>query len=90
MCCLRYEHEGEEEAPGPPQIGEVVKTPSGQGRIVDIELVSMLATVRLLDGGQEIAISFDELIPEKTARCTDCKGCAIEQLHADAEEAVTA
>ncbi len=89
MCCLRYEHEGEEEAQGPPQIGEVVKTPSGQGRIVDIELGSMMATVRLLDGGEEIQILFDELTPEKTTRCTDCKGCAVDQLHADADEAVT-
>jgi cell fate regulator YaaT (PSP1 superfamily) len=89
MCCLKYEHESDEEPIHAPQIGDIVRTDSGQGKILDIDLALMRAHVRLLDGGEEIFTPVAELKPEKTTRCTNCNGCSVEQLHADAREAVS-
>ena len=89
MCCLKYEHESEDETDIAPQIGDVVMTSQGQGKILDIDIASMEARIRLLDGDNEFVTPIDELQPQKTSRCTDCKGCSVEQLHADASEAVS-
>ena len=65
MCCLRYEYE-EEGVPRPPripQIGEIVRTPSGQGKVIDMNLKTQIALVELIVNGEELefpAARFDD------------------------------
>lgn len=88
MCCLRYEHETYVEAKQRlPQIGEVVMSPKGQGKVMDLNLLKQVALVQLLDGGAELEFPAAELRVEKTTRCEDCRGCSVGQLEQDAAEA---
>lgn len=90
MCCLRYEHDPEGEAkPRLPQIGEIVMSSSGQGKVLDLNLKTSIALVQLLDGKAELEFPAAELRIEKTEKCHDCRGCSVDQLQEDAEEAVT-
>ena len=50
MCCLRYEHETYEEAiKKTPSLGSVVKTPSGNGVVIETNPLAELIKVRLDD-----------------------------------------
>jgi cell fate regulator YaaT (PSP1 superfamily) len=89
MCCLRYEHEMYAETkPRLPQIGEVVMTGSGQGKVMDINIVTQIALVQLFEGGDELEFPAADLRVEKTTKCADCRGCSVDSLQSDAEEAV--
>lgn len=53
MCCLSYEHdEYKKLSKGLPHVGQKVKTPSGQGKVIDINFLTRIATVELEEGGQ--------------------------------------
>lgn len=89
MCCLRYEHETYVDAKVRlPQIGEVVMSPSGQGKVLDLNLLKGTAVVQIFDGLAELVFPAEELKIEKIGKCTDCRGCSVEQLSADEEDAV--
>jgi len=91
MCCLRYEHEMYTEArPKLPQIGDVVRTPQGQGKVMDLNLSTQIALVELFLNGEEVSFPALELSVEKTTKCTDCRGCSVDSLKEDADEAVIA
>lgn len=91
MCCLRYEHEMYTEArPKLPQIGDVVRTPQGQGKVMDLNLSTQIALVELFLNGEEVPFPALELSVEKTTKCTDCRGCSVDSLKEDADEAVIA
>lgn len=91
MCCLRYEHEMYTEAkPKLPQIGDVVRTPQGQGKVIDLNLATHVALVELFLNHEEVEFPALELSVEKTTKCTDCRGCSVDSLKEDADEAVTA
>jgi cell fate regulator YaaT (PSP1 superfamily) len=88
MCCLRYEHETYVGAKTRlPQIGEIVMSPSGQGKVLDLNLLKETAVVQILDGLAELEFPAGELKIEKIGRCTDCRGCSVDQLSADEEDA---
>lgn len=89
MCCLRYEHETYVEAKKRlPQIGEIVMSPKGQGKVIDLNLLKETALVQLLESTAELEFPASELRIEKTSKCSDCRGCSVGQLQADAAEAI--
>jgi cell fate regulator YaaT (PSP1 superfamily) len=89
MCCLRYEHETPADFKSRlPQIGEIVMSPKGQGKVLDLNLSTSVALVQLLDGKAELEFSAADLRIEKTTKCTDCRGCSVNSLREDADEAV--
>ncbi len=90
MCCLRYEHENYVEAKTRmPQIGELVMSPAGQGKVLDLDLLKECALVQLIDKGEELTFPASELKIERTAKCSDCRGCSLDDLRTDAAEAAT-
>ena len=89
MCCLRYEHETYVDAKKRlPQIGEIVMSPSGQAKVIDLNLLKETALIQLLESKAELEFPAAELRIEKTTKCTDCRGCSVNQLKEDEDEAV--
>ncbi len=89
MCCLRYEHDTYVEAKKRlPLIGEIVMSPKGQGKVMDLNLLKETALVQLMESKAELEFPAAELRIEKTSKCTDCRGCSVKRLQADEEEAV--
>ena len=89
MCCLRYEHDTNVEVKKRvPQIGEIVMSLRGQGKVLDVNAKTEDVLVQLLDGKAEIVYPASELRIEKTTKCTDCRGCSVTKLADDEEEAV--
>jgi cell fate regulator YaaT (PSP1 superfamily) len=87
MCCLRYEHENYVEAKSKlPQIGELVMTPKGQGRVIDVNIIKEEALVQLNENQVQLYFPALEVRLEKTARCTDCNGCSVGALKEDYED----
>lgn len=90
MCCLRYEHETYVEAKKKlPQIGEIVMSPKGQGKVMDLNLLKETALVQLFESEVELEFPASELRIEKVGKCSSCRGCSVNQLREDAEEVVT-
>ncbi|MCS6775919.1 MAG: regulatory iron-sulfur-containing complex subunit RicT [Chloroherpetonaceae bacterium] len=88
MCCLRYEHETYVEAKKKlPQIGEVVMSPRGQGKVIELNLLKETAIVQLFESAVELEFPATELRVEKTGKCAECRGCSLHQLRADYAEA---
>lgn len=89
MCCLRYEHESPEDVKlKMPQIGEIVMSPGGQGKVIDLNTNSQQAIVQLFETNLELEFPAAELRIEKTTKCTDCRGCSVETLQDEEAEAV--
>ncbi|MBQ2861231.1 MAG: stage 0 sporulation protein, partial [Oscillospiraceae bacterium] len=50
MCCLKYEQDGYEELIRTmPRVGSAVKTPDGNGVVVDLNLMTGMLTVKMDD-----------------------------------------
>ena len=89
MCCLRYEHETYVDAKKRlPQIGEIVMSPKGQGKVMDLNLLKEVAIVQLLESKVELEFPAAELRIEKIGKCHDCRGCSIDQLKENEDEAI--
>lgn len=84
MCCLRYEHENYVEAKTRlPQIGDLVMTPKGQGRVLDVNIIREDVIVQLAENQVQLTFPSGEVKPEKTERCPSCNGCAVGTLKDD-------
>lgn len=89
MCCLRYEHETYVDAKKRlPQIGEIVMSPSGQGKVLDLNLLKETALIQLMESKAEVEYPATELRIEKVGKCDDCHGCSVHQLQEDEAEAI--
>lgn len=89
MCCLRYEHDTYSEPKKRlPQIGEIVMSSHGQGKVMDLNLQTEVALVQLLESKAELEFPAMELRIEKVGKCHDCRGCSVEQLQEDEDEAI--
>ena len=88
MCCLKYEQDGTEAKPKLPEIGQIVMSPSGQGKVLDLNLKTEIALVQLIDGKAELQFPAAQLKIEKIGKCTDCRGCSVSSLKDDEDEAV--
>ena len=79
MCCLQYEHEMYKDARTRlPRIGEVVRTPRGEGRVNDLNVLKEEVMVEFLDG---TVMTFAAVELQWERRATTC-ACAA----ADASE----
>jgi cell fate regulator YaaT (PSP1 superfamily) len=87
MCCLRYEHENYVEAKVRlPQIGDIVMTPKGQGRVMDVNIIREDVMVQLAENQVHLSFPANEIKPEKTERCPSCNGCSVGTLKDDFED----
>jgi cell fate regulator YaaT (PSP1 superfamily) len=87
MCCLKYEHDTYVDAKQRlPQIGELVMTPHGQGKVIDLNLLKETALVQISESGAEVEFPAIELKIEKTSKCSDCRGCEVSRLKEEAAE----
>lgn len=69
MCCLRYEDETYEELRKRlPRRGSRVGTPDGDGEVVDAQILTQLALVRLDADGKQVAVPVEELTKPGAAR----------------------
>jgi cell fate regulator YaaT (PSP1 superfamily) len=51
LCCLEYEHRGyRERFYGLPSVGQRVKTPEGEGQVVDLKIIEEQIKVQIADG----------------------------------------
>ncbi len=54
LCCLGYEHQNYVAlGKGLPKVGKIVLTPGGEGRVVKLDILKFLVTVRFEDGSYE-------------------------------------
>jgi len=68
MCCLRYESEHYHDAKKcMPNIGDVIDTPQGPGKVVEVNVLKKTVSVQLSDDGGTIEV------PVKT--CAGGNGC---------------
>ena len=78
MCCLRYEHEAYEEAiKQTPPTGSVVKTPEGDGVVVETKPLAKEIKVRLNDKDKEAL---------KTFKCSEVKVLSRPGKHKEKDE----
>lgn len=62
MCCLQYESEAYEAAKKElPDFGKTLETPDGKGKVVGLNLLSCLVSVRLNGRENPVEYEWDEL-----------------------------
>ncbi|KXH86845.1 stage 0 sporulation family protein [Sporosarcina sp. HYO08] len=62
MCCLKYENDEYEEAKAlMPDVGTVVQTPEGPGKVVGLNLLERILQITLLDSNQVLEYSWEEI-----------------------------
>ena len=84
MCCLRYEHENYVEAKQRlPQIGDLVMSPKGQARVLDVNIIKEEVIVQLVENQVQLSFPASEVKPEKTAKCSNCGGCSVDRMKED-------
>ena len=73
MCCLRYEHDYYMEAKDRlPQMGDIVQTPRGEGRVQEVNIIKEDATVLLSENQVELSFSCKELVIIRSGHCSGC------------------
>jgi len=66
MCCLKYENDEYETAKEQlPDLGEIIETPLGLGKVVGLNILERVLQVELVDKDRVIEYTIDELIKEK-------------------------
>src|SRR5699024_1379915 len=65
MCCLKYENDNYEEAKRElPDMGSMMETSYGKGRVTGLNLLERIIQVELVEQEREIEFTLDELIEE--------------------------
>jgi cell fate regulator YaaT (PSP1 superfamily) len=65
MCCLKYENDEYESAKEQlPDIGEMIDTPNGRGRVVGLNILERVLQVELKDQERVLEYTIDEIIKE--------------------------
>lgn len=65
MCCLKYENDEYESAKEQlPDLGEVIVTPQGQGKVVGLNILERLLQVELKGQDRVLEYTLDEIIKE--------------------------
>lgn len=84
MCCLRYEHENYVETKKKlPQIGALVMTPKGQGKVNDLNIIKEEALVVLHESQAQVWFPAADVTEERTSRCPSCSGCSLGSVKED-------
>lgn len=88
MCCLRYEHDNYVEAKQRlPQVGDLVMTPKGQGRVTGVNIIKEEVMVTMIENEVPLAFSAAEVQVERTAKCPSCRSCSVDTLKEDYRDA---
>jgi cell fate regulator YaaT (PSP1 superfamily) len=88
MCCLRYEHENYVETKKKlPQIGELVMTPKGQGKVEDLNIIKEEVIVMMHETRMLLTFPNADVKQERTSRCPNCQGCGVAALKQDYADA---
>lgn len=88
MCCLRYEHDNYMEAKQRlPQVGDLVMTPKGQGRVTGVNIIKEEVMVTMIENEVPLAFPAAEVRVERTAKCPSCRGCSVDTLKEDYKDA---
>lgn len=62
MCCLKYESDNYEKAKEKlPDIGHIIDTPYGEGKVINLNILEMLIQVEILKENKIIEYTLDEL-----------------------------
>ncbi|HLR41599.1 MAG TPA: stage 0 sporulation family protein [Virgibacillus sp.] len=65
MCCLKYENDDYETAKRElPDLGKVIQTPYGSGKVVGLNMLEKLVQIKLPENERVIEYTLDELIEE--------------------------
>ncbi|WP_243292594.1 stage 0 sporulation family protein [Bacillus sp. FJAT-47783] len=65
MCCLKYENDEYETAKEQlPDIGEMIDTPNGKGKVVGLNILERVLQVELVERDRVVEYTWDELISE--------------------------
>lgn len=65
MCCLKYENDEYESAKELlPDVGEMIGTPNGPGKVVGLNILERILQVQLLDKDYTVEFNWDELNQE--------------------------
>lgn len=63
MCCLKYENELYEEAKRElPDIGNIIQTPNGEGKVIGLNMLEKLIQVELFDPERVTEYTLEELV----------------------------
>ncbi|KUO52856.1 MAG: stage 0 sporulation protein [Desulfitibacter sp. BRH_c19] len=62
MCCLKYENDFyQEERKNAPNVGKIVKTPQGTGKIIDVNILKSTVKVEMTEDVQILDFGFGEI-----------------------------
>lgn len=65
MCCLKYENDDYEEGKRQlPDIGKVMQTPFGKGKVIGLNILERIIQIRIPEKDRVIEYTLDELIEE--------------------------
>ncbi|MFS8630201.1 MAG: stage 0 sporulation protein, partial [Bacillales bacterium] len=63
MCCLKYENEEYEEAKEQlPDIGEIIDTPDGVGKVVGLNILERIIQVEIIDTERILEYTLEEIV----------------------------
>ncbi len=79
MCCLKYENDDSTEISNTPQIGSLVSTPGGEGKVMEVDVLTLKTTVRLSANREEVVYDRTDIMNVKNDKCTKCKKCATDR-----------
>jgi cell fate regulator YaaT (PSP1 superfamily) len=84
MCCLSYEHQNYVESKKRlPEIGALVMTDKGQGRVVDLNIIREEVMVLLRESEAQVIFPAAAVRVERTEKCPNCHGCEVESMKDD-------
>ncbi|AZV40779.1 MULTISPECIES: stage 0 sporulation family protein [Peribacillus] len=65
MCCLKYENDEYESAKELlPDLGEIIKTPNGKGKVVGLNILERVLQVELIEQDRVLEYTLDEILNE--------------------------
>jgi cell fate regulator YaaT (PSP1 superfamily) len=65
MCCLKYENDEYESAKEQlPDLGEIIATPQGEGKVVGLNILERVLQVELTEQERVLEYTLDEIIKE--------------------------
>jgi len=65
MCCLKYENDEYESAKEMlPDLGEIIKTPNGKGKVVGLNILERVLQVELIEQDRVLEYTLDEILNE--------------------------
>jgi cell fate regulator YaaT (PSP1 superfamily) len=65
MCCLKYENDEYESAKEMlPDLGEIIKTPNGKGKVVGLNILERVLQIELIEQERVLEYTLDEILNE--------------------------